>query len=223
MTAAAEITGPLAALVAGIITSLHCIGMCGPISCAVCVKKTGEGTMAAAFFYHAARLVSYAIAGLAAGALGRHVAAFLSTGTLKGITWVFIVLFLLVALGLDKRFPIPPLGRWTSAAAQSALRLGPLTRPAALGLLTPFIPCMPLYVVVAAAALSGSALTGGAIMGAFALGTVPLLLGLQSQYIRLGSRLTPQKMEFLRRSLAGICVAMLAFRAFSETGCPLCP
>ncbi len=223
MTAAAEITGPLAALAAGAITSLHCIGMCGPAACAVCVKKTGEGRLVSALSYHAARLVSYTIAGLSAGAMGRQVATLLSTGTLKGITWVFIALFLLAALGLDKRFPLPALGSWTSAAAQGALRLGPVARPAALGLLTPFIPCMPLYVVVAAAALSGSAASGGAILTSFALGTIPLMLGLQSQYIRLGARLSPQKMEVLRRGLSAVCVVMLAYRAVSETGCPFCP
>jgi sulfite exporter TauE/SafE len=219
----AEISGPLAALVAGAITSLHCVGMCGPAACAVCVKKTGQSQLSSALSYHAARLVSYTLAGLAVGALGRHAAAFLSTGTLKGLTWIFIALFLLAALGLDKRFPLPALGKWTSAAAQSALRLGPHARPAALGLLTPFIPCMPLYIIVAAAALAGNALAGGAIMAAFALGTVPLLLGLQSQYIRFGSRLAPHKIEILRRGLAACCAAMLAYRALSETGCPFCP
>ena len=223
MTSVAQITGPLAALTAGAITSLHCMGMCGPISCAVCVKKTGDGQILPALSYHAARLVSYTIAGLAAGGMGRHAATFLSTGTLKGLTWVFIALFLLAALGLDKRFPLPALGKWTSAAAQTALQLGPVTRPAALGLLTPFIPCMPLYVVVAAAALSGSCLAGGQIMACFAMGTMPLLLALQSQYIRLGSRLSPRKIEILRRSLAAICVLMLTYRVVAETGCPFCP
>lgn len=223
MISSAEITGPLAALIAGAIASLHCVGMCGPAACAVCVRKNGEGRVVSALSYHASRLVSYTLAGLAAGVLGRQVAIFLSTGTLKGLTWVFIALFLLAALGLDKRFPLPALGNWTAAAAQSALRLGPVARPAALGLLTPFIPCMPLYVVVAAAALSGSWLAGGAIMASFALGTVPLMLALQSQYLRLGTRLSPQKMEFLRRGLSAVCVAMLAYRAVSETGCPFCP
>jgi sulfite exporter TauE/SafE len=218
-----EITGPLAALIAGAITSLHCIGMCGPAACAICVKKTGEGHVASALSYHAARLFSYTIVGLVAGKLGRHVATFLSTGTLKGLTWVFIGLFLMAALGLDKRFPLPGLGRWTSSAAQTALRLRPVARPAALGLLTPFIPCMPLYVVVAAAALSGSPLAGGSILACFVLGTMPLMLGLQSQYIRLGARLTPRKMEILRRGLAAVCAVMLAYRAVSETGCPFCP
>jgi sulfite exporter TauE/SafE len=82
---------------------------------------------------------------------------------------------------------------------------------------------MPLYVVVAAAALSGSPLAGGSILACFVLGTMPLMLGLQSQYIRLGARLTPRKMEILRRGLAAVCAVMLAYRAVSETGCPFCP
>ena len=31
-----EITGPMAALMAGLVTSLHCAGMCGPLACAAC-------------------------------------------------------------------------------------------------------------------------------------------------------------------------------------------
>jgi len=223
MSGVQDITGPLAALVAGIITSLHCVGMCGPLACAVCVKNEAVGNMLPALMYHAARLVSYTLAGLVAGTLGHEVAGFFSTGTMKGITWVFIGFFLIAALGLDKRIPFPPLGKWTSAAAQSALRLGPTARPAALGLLTPFIPCMPLYIVIAAAALSGSTFAGGVLMAAFALGTTPLILALQSQYMRFGGRLSPRTMELLRRGLAGVCVTMLTYRAVSETGCPFCP
>ena len=29
----AAVNSPAAALVAGVITSLHCVGMCGPLSC----------------------------------------------------------------------------------------------------------------------------------------------------------------------------------------------
>ncbi|HRJ73665.1 MAG TPA: sulfite exporter TauE/SafE family protein, partial [Terrimicrobiaceae bacterium] len=57
----AEIHGPAAACLAGLITSLHCLGMCGPISCAACLRRGAD--LAAAAGYHAARVASYALAG----------------------------------------------------------------------------------------------------------------------------------------------------------------
>lgn len=223
MSPAHEITGPIAALVAGMVTSLHCVAMCGPLACAVCVKKNGSGSLVASLSYHAARILSYTIAGVVAGFVGRDVAHFFSNGTLKGVAWIFIGFFLIVALGLDKRFPLPPLGKWASRAAQSALALGPFARPATLGLLTPFIPCMALYLIIASSSLSGSAFSGGVIMAAFGLGSMPLLFFLQSQYIVVSRRVnSAARMEVLRRSLAVISVVFLTYRVVSETGCPFC-
>ncbi len=208
------ITGPLAALVAGLVTSLHCSGMCGPLACAACVKSSGAGSLVAASVYHLSRILSYGVVGLLAGGIGRVVSDVLLGGTTRWLTWAFVVFFVLVATGLDKRMRIPMAGAWMAKC------LGPsdtvIFRAAMLGALTPFIPCGPLYLIVAAAALSGSAISGAAVLVAFAAGTVPLMFALQSQYFRLGSRFTPVVLDRLRRALAAVSVGLLLYRGMGD-------
>lgn len=222
---AAEITGPAAALLAGVITSLHCVGMCGPLACAACVKGEGRGSMTATFVYHGTRMISYALVGVAAGLIGRRLSDALLGGATTWMTWLFVIFFLLVVVGLDKRLRVPmPKGTMAWLGGVSA-RCGVKARAGVLGFFTPLLPCAPLYLVVVAAALSGSAWSGGAIMAAFAVGTMPLLLVLQSQLFRLGTRWSPATMDYVRRGLALASVVLLLMRGTysASTGCPMCP
>lgn len=223
---AAEITGPTAALVAGLITSLHCVGMCGPLACAACSRSGGPGSMAATFVYHGSRIASYALVGLAAGLIGRRLSDALTGGATSWMTWLFVLFFLAVVVGFDKRVRVPlPKATMAWLGATSA-RCGAKGRAGVLGFFTPLLPCAPLYLVVAAAALSGTSWAGGSIMAAFALGTVPLLLMVQSQFFRLGTRWSPTTMDYLRRGLALAAVVLLLMRGTyggPEPSCPMCP
>lgn len=224
MTTPSEITGPLAALLAGMITSLHCVGMCGPLACAACAKGGGGGGLAATFTYHGTRILSYAMAGIAAGLIGRRLSDALMSGMTGWMTWVFVLFFLAVVVGFDKRIRVPmPKGTmaWLGAAS---VRCGSRGGAGVLGFFTPLLPCAPLYLVLVAAALSGSAWSGGGIMTAFALGTVPLLLVLQSQFYRMGRRWSSLTMDYLRRGLALASVVLLLLRGnfTASTGCPMC-
>lgn len=54
----------VAALVAGLATSLHCAGMCGPIACGLgTLAKSESERLTAASRYHGTRLISYGIIG----------------------------------------------------------------------------------------------------------------------------------------------------------------
>lgn len=220
-----EVTGPLAALLAGLITSLHCVGMCGPLACTACARGGGAGSVPATFVYHGSRIVSYALVGAAAGLVGRRLSDALLGGVTGWLAWLFVLFFLAVVVGLDKRIRVPmPKSTMAWLGATSA-KCGPRGRAGVLGFFTPLLPCAPLYLVVAAAALSGSAWAGGSIMIAFAFGTVPLLLALQTQFFRLGARWSPATLDYARRGLALVSVVLLLVRGTysASTGCPMCP
>ncbi len=225
MMAAPDITGPLAAFLAGLITSLHCVGMCGPLACSACSRSGGKGSLTAAVVYHGTRLISYTLVGVAAGLVGRRLADALSGGATRWMTWLFVIFFLAVALGLDKRLRVPIPMRAQAWLGKRASERGLWGRAGILGFFTPLLPCAPLYLVVMAAALSGSVWDGGSIMLAFALGTIPLLFLLQSQVFRLGATWSPRTMDYLRRGLALVSVALLLVRGTysATTGCPMCP
>ncbi|MEO6785066.1 MAG: sulfite exporter TauE/SafE family protein, partial [Chthoniobacteraceae bacterium] len=93
-----EIATPLAALVAGLATSLHCTAMCGPLACAMRVKPAE---------YHITRFISYTLAGALCGAAGQGVAAFLQGSTARIVPWVFVAVLIMLGFGLEKKIPQP--------------------------------------------------------------------------------------------------------------------
>ena len=61
------------ALIAGLVTSVHCVAMCGPLSCAFAPSKRSDAqTPVILTSYHLAKLFSYGLAGTLAGARIGH-------------------------------------------------------------------------------------------------------------------------------------------------------
>jgi hypothetical protein len=203
-----------AALVAGLATSLHCTGMCGPIACGLgTLAKTEGERLTAASLYHGTRLVSYGIIGAVCGALGRQPLKWFFDSPAVLLPWVMVAVLLVMAFGLDRKVPRPAIFKRLSARARfKACRLSAYGSASAMGLLTPFLPCGPLYLVFGAALLAGSAAKGAEFTLAFGLGTVPLLWLAQHQFHRIRAMLSPLAMGRLRRGLALVTALMLAWR-----------
>lgn len=204
----------LAALVAGLATSLHCAGMCGPIACGLGTLAKSEGErLTAASLYHGTRLLSYGIIGAICGALGQQPLKWFFNSPVVLLPWVMVGVLLMMAFGLDKKIPRPAiLNRFTARARFKACRLSAYGGASAMGLLTPFLPCGPLYLVFGAALLAGSAAKGAEFTLAFGLGTVPLLWLAQHQFHRIRAKLTPLAMSRMRRGLALVTAVVLAMR-----------
>ncbi len=177
--------------VLGLATSLHCVGMCGPMIVTYAVKSVRDdswlATVAPNVAYHAARTLSYVLVGAVLGAIG---SAFDLTGIRPWILVLAGVFMIILGLGMTGKAPwaarLSPRPPKALVSALSNLRRRAVTEeragesswetPLAFGLLTGLLPCAPLQGAQVAAAASGSALAGAAGMMAFALGTMPLLL-----------------------------------------------
>lgn len=188
--------------------------MCGPIACGLGTLAKSEGErLTAASLYHGMRLVSYGIIGAVCGALGQQPLRWFFDSPAVLLPWVMVFVLLIMALGLDKKVPRPAiLNRFTARARFKAGRFSAYGGASAMGLLTPFLPCGPLYLVFGAALLAGSAAKGAEFTLAFGLGTVPLLWLAQHQFHRIRMKLTPMAMSRLRRGLALVAALMLAWR-----------
>lgn len=203
------------AFVAGLVTSLHCVGMCGPLACA---WATGRGGASSGFLrntaaYHACKLVSYALVGAIAGAVGTLPVRLFQHGPGLLVPWLMVAMFAFVALGLERWLPKPlfltrPMARVRGWAANR----GGLARASLLGMATPLLPCGPLYLMFGLALANGSALRGAEFAAAFGLGTLPLLLLAQSQLRLLNLRLTPVQMQRLQRGLALCATLVMVWR-----------
>lgn len=204
-----------AAFVAGLVTSVHCVGMCGPLSCSWAISPKG-GTadfMQATALYHGGRLVAYGLVGALAGTLGFLPLKMFQHGPGIVLPWLLVVAFALVGMGLDKWLPKPRfLSTGLRRVQEAAFRMKGSARAALLGLATPLLPCGPLYLMLALAAANGSAVKGAQFAIAFGLGTLPLLWLAQTQLHWLGGRLQPATMRKVQRTLALAAALVLAYR-----------
>jgi sulfite exporter TauE/SafE/plastocyanin domain-containing protein/copper chaperone CopZ len=186
--------------VVGLLTSVHCLAMCGGINLSQSVRGEavdGGSTLARVgpgLLYNAGRVVSYTVIGGAVGALGSVLSV---SGKARGIlvlvAGVFMVLMGLNQLGLfpGLRRLTPRLPRFFGRAVAWA---GSGRGPFVVGLLNGFMPCGPLQAMQLYALGTGSFLAGALSMLLFSLGTVPLTFGLGA----LGSLLSHR---FSRRLL----------------------
>lgn len=203
-----------AAFIAGIVTSFHCVGMCGPLACSWAIAKGGQSAfLRDTALYHGARLTAYGIVGAVAGTLGTLPKEWLQHRGIAMLPWLLVIVFALVGIGADAWLPKPtfltlPLARLKLHAA----RLGGSARAALLGIATPLLPCGPLYMMFALALANGSALKGSEFSIAFGLGTLPLLALAQAQLHRIGLRLSPVTLRRLQRGLALVAAVTLAWR-----------
>jgi len=212
----ASINSPGAALMAGLITSLHCAGMCGPLACTV--MPAGPGGTETATAYHVARLGAYTVLGALAGGLGQAPLVLLGPVVTHWLPWTLVLLFLALSLRADRWLRLPLSGQAWLRVSGRARRLPRPAAAALLGLATPLLPCGPLYLLLALALLSGSALRGAEFMLTFGLGTVPLLWLFQSQYHVLRRRLSPVWMARVQMALALTTALVIGWRLRSTLG-----
>jgi len=189
-------------LVASLLGSLHCVGMCGGF---VAFYSGADGSGGGRrLFSHAAysggRLLAYAILGLAAGAIG---AALDLAGSLAGfqrsaavvagvvmIGWGILALLQIRGVRIFGHRGSSSLARWLRRGVSLVGQRPPVVRAATVGLLSGVLPCGWLWAFVVTAAGTGSAVGGAAVMAAFWAGTVPVLLalGLGAQVLALPLR-----------------------------------
>lgn len=189
----ADATTLTAALIAGLVGSSHCLGMCGGIAIALGLQGR-DHPLRSALLYNAGRIASYAVAGAIAGGLGLWLGRSLNAGyaapalrLLAGAAMVAIGLQ--VALNWRLLQPVERMGmrlwRRISPLAQKLMqRRGP-GAALALGAVWGWLPCGLVYAMLLTAAVSGGSLDGAGLMIAFGLGTAPAMVATGAAAARL--------------------------------------
>ncbi|MEQ8907809.1 MAG: sulfite exporter TauE/SafE family protein [Vicingaceae bacterium] len=169
------------ALSIGLLGSLHCVGMCGPIAFALPLDRSNQlKAVNGGFLYNLGRLLSYFSLGLLFGFVGYGFA-------LAGFQrWISIsvgaIMILSVVLGQlseSSRFHLPAYNLWIGRLkAELGKRFGKksLTNLFSIGILNGYLPCGLVYMALAGATAAGGVLEGGVFMLFFGLGTIPLML-----------------------------------------------
>jgi len=151
----------------GLMTSLHCVAMCGGIN----IAGTGS-TRRGAILYNLGRVLSYTVIGAIVGALG---SVFSLSVTVQAVIQIFAAAFmLLMALNLLGCFHFLP----TVHLPKKLTGLFHGRSALIVGLANGLMPCGPLQAMQLFALSTGSWYMGALSMLCFSLGTVPLMLGI---------------------------------------------
>jgi sulfite exporter TauE/SafE len=203
----------------GILSALHCVGMCGGIVGALSfslpadLRARPRVLVAFLLAYNLGRLSSYAAAGALFGWLGAVLAAdgtrvWLSNGLRVGAALAMVGIGLYVGgwlsrLAFAERLGAP-LWRVLEPLGRRLLPVRTLPQAALFGAIWGWLPCGLVYAMLIGSPAQGGAVEGALYMGLFGAGTLPVLLAaglLAGRLYRLGQD---------RRFLAIAGVALIA-------------
>jgi uncharacterized protein len=203
-------TGLLAGGVIGLLGSLHCLGMCGPLALALPGGQAkGLEYFVGRLFYNVGRVVMYTLLGAVIGVVG---GMFRISGLQQ---WLSIAVGILMLVGVlfPARLTVL-LGRIPGfAAMEGAVRralttlfshrsLGALLL---IGFLNGFLPCGLVYVALGAASTTGGPAGAAVFMAGFGFGTIPAMLSVSLFGGRIGG---PLRAKFSRA--VPVVIAMVA-------------
>ena len=206
----------------GLVSSLHCLQMCGPLVLSWSVSLPRGAALGAHLRYNAGRILTYMMLGATAGALGKGIGA---VGRLAGwasgariVAGAAMILSGILMIGLFRSNGLitlkqpARLSRWLGRNL-----LGP-ARKFQLGLMLGFLPCGLIYAALLKAMDTGSPVGGALTMLAFGSGTAAALLSLGLASSFAGFRLARWSTK-----VAAICImasgAVLLYRGLTAPKC----
>jgi hypothetical protein len=197
------------AFILGLMGSLHCLGMCGPIAFMLPVSRGNplKGSIQVAI-YHAGRLLSYATLGLLFGLFGRGLALFGLQQKLSVAIGILMILTVLLPMsGTAGRGLLKPFYKLVSMVRNNLSKeLGKRRTDTflAIGFLNGLLPCGLVYMAALGAVAMGNALEGAFFMALFGLGTIPMM----TAAVYLGNFAKPTLRSRIRGLLPFLLVAI---------------
>lgn len=195
----------------GILGSLHCVGMCGPIALAIPHKSNDKLSVAADnALYNGGRIITYMVLGSILGLLG---AAISFSGVQEKLSIIIGVIMLVLtfapkAFKLSKKantFFYSKVGKLKTYFSAFLQKRG---KPAllGLGLLNGLLPCGLVYVALAASIGIADYANSMLFMAGFGLGTAPAMFAVGM----LGTMASPKvRQNFSKLVPYGIAVVAI--------------
>ena len=162
------------ALLTGLVGSLHCIGMCGPL--VLGLHGQSDASIKTPLIYHSGRLLAYAILGLVLGLLGAGIALPIGQQWLSLVLGASLIIAGVIQLaGGQIRntafFSGPVQSAFQRVASWSGLR-----KQFSLGFLNGLLPCGLVYMALVGSLATADPFKGATFMALFGLATWPAML-----------------------------------------------
>ena len=199
------------ALIFGLISSLHCVGMCGPIALMIPVDKDNAAKKWLQIStYQIGRVTAYTSLGLIFGLLG---AGFFLAGFQQQLSIAVGILMILIAIIPEKKlaqynFSKPIYKIISNVKTQLGLQFKKKSYKSLflIGLFNGYLPCGMVYVALFGAMAMNNVFLGSLYMTLFGLGTIPLMMVLvnflkttQFSYYAKFQKIIPKRGRNFRR------------------------
>ena len=201
----------LAAFLVGLVGSLHCIGMCGPIAIALPVPDSSNlSFFTGRILYNLGRVVTYSFLGAILGLLGGRIALAGAQQVVSIILGVVIIIAVLLPQKYKNYFAQHTVTQKLAQPLKENIgvlfKKGTFSAMFLIGILNGFLPCGLVYVALAGAIASGNAISGAAVMIFFGLGTVPAMFAatIFGKFINVGIRTKIRKAVPVLALLLGV-------------------
>jgi uncharacterized protein len=208
----------LSAFFMGLVSSMHCVGMCGPLT--LLVPQVGHGKakfVLGRLLYNAGRLITYSFLGGLVGFFGENTHFFLNQRVLSMAMGLSILVYLLLPSSVKNRyFQVALLYRQTNVIKSYFGKLFKAQTHFAqllFGIINGFLPCGLIYAALALAFLMTMWWQAALFMLSFGLGTVPLMLPVSLGFSYFKKFLGRHFKKILTLSYAFMAV-WLVFRGF---------
>src|SRR5690606_38878069 len=170
----------LSAFLFGILSSLHCIGMCGPIAMMLPVSRTNKVERATQLMiYHLGRIFTYGFLGGLFGWLGRGLFIAGLQQKLSIILGILMIIYVLIPKNKFQRISfLQPLYRWVNQAKKMMglqFKKNNSSSFFIIGILNGFLPCVMVYTALFGATATQNPFNGMLYMMLFGAGTIPLM------------------------------------------------
>lgn len=213
--------------ITGMITSVHCVAMCGGINLSQCISQNNNSDKRGNFSafvpslqYNMGRVISYTVIGCLMGLIGfvfggdsSGIIPIMLQGAVKITAGILMVIMGINMLGIAPRLrgviPKMPKKIMKKINSEKTRR----KQPFIVGLLNGLMPCGPLYSMQLVALASADPIVGGLSMLMFSLGTVPLMLCFGSIVSVLG-----KKFSKITMAAGAVLVSVMGLAMVSQGG-----
>ena len=166
----------------GLIGSVHCIGMCGPLVMALPIsQQTHFQKWQSILLYHAGKISSYAVLGILLGMFGSQLPLYGAQENLSIVMGSIMLLYVVYVFVIKPKL-IPRFLQFNLLYTFIVKKMGQLFQRKnravfyLIGILNGLLPCGMIYVALTSALATQNILQGGLIMTFFGIGTMPALI-----------------------------------------------
>ena len=197
----------LAGFLLGLVGSLHCAGMCGPIALNLPLRGNSfTERLISGILYNLGRTMMYGVMGAIFGFIGQ---GFLLLGIQRwvSITMGIILIVSVIAPFAFKRIKFSNFDFFTGFVRSSIQKLFQMRSYKGLfliGMLNSLLPCGLVYLAIVGAIASGNMFYGSLYLVFFGLGTLPMMLAISL----IGNAITSNGRNILNKIIPYVVVLM---------------